>query len=108
MNKGVAGFSDEALESLTHYNWPGNVRELHNAIERAVVVTRGDQVTADALPILNGASDGDSPQTLEAMEKIHIQKVLTESGGNVSRSAETLGIDRKTLYQKIEKYGLRR
>jgi transcriptional regulator with PAS, ATPase and Fis domain len=112
MNKGIKGFTPEAMQMLSNYNWPGNVRELHNAIERAVVVTRGELVTADALPILSGtgvnATNGVTEQSLEAMEKVHIQKVLESTGGNVSRSAEILGIDRKTLYQKIEKYNLRR
>lgn len=108
MNKEITGFTDEAMETMVRYNWPGNVRELHNAIERAVVVTTGSLVTAQALPLLNGTSDTESDQSLEAIEKTHIQKTLDQMGGNVSRSAHILKIDRKTLYQKIEKYKLRR
>lgn len=108
MNKSIQSFSDETLKILTNYNWPGNVRELHNAIERAVVVTKGNQVTTEALPILNGTHSNEQDQSLESIEKTHIQKVLETNGGNVSRSANILNIDRKTLYQKIEKFGLRR
>lgn len=108
MNKSITGFSDDAMNILTRYNWPGNVRELHNAIERAVVVTKDSLVTAEALPMLNGTSDSEKSQSLEAIEKAHIQKILETMGGNVSRSAEVLKIDRKTLYQKIEKFELRR
>lgn len=108
MNKAITGFADDAMNVLSRYNWPGNVRELHNAIERAVVVTKGSLVTAEALPLLNGTFDSEGDQSLEAIEKVHIQKILETMGGNVSRSAEVLKIDRKTLYQKIEKYKLRR
>jgi transcriptional regulator with PAS, ATPase and Fis domain len=96
------------MNILTRYNWPGNVRELHNAIERAVVVTKDSLVTAEALPMLNGTSDSEKSQSLEAIEKAHIQRILETMGGNVSRSADILKIDRKTLYQKIEKFELRR
>ncbi len=108
MNKAITGFTDDAMNVLSRYNWPGNVRELHNAVERAVVVTKGSLVTAEALPLLSGTFDSEGDQSLEAMEKVHIQKTLETMEGNVSRSAEVLKIDRKTLYQKIEKYKLRR
>ncbi|MDH3892342.1 MAG: sigma-54 dependent transcriptional regulator [candidate division Zixibacteria bacterium] len=108
MNKAVSGFSEDALTLLTNHDWPGNVRELHNAIERAVVVAEGPKVAGACLPILNGKSDTRQGMSMESVERIHIQKVLDQSAGNVTHAADILQIDRTTLYHKIEKYGLRR
>lgn len=108
MNKTVNRFSDEALNLLENYDWPGNVRELHNAIERAVVVAREGVITADCLPIDRSESSNPQDKSLEAVERAHIQAVLDDADGNISRAAQILHIDRTTLYNKIEKYGLQR
>jgi Response regulator containing CheY-like receiver, AAA-type ATPase, and DNA-binding domains len=110
MNKNIKNISPEAMEFLTKYDWPGNVRELENAIERAVVVGKGDTIKVDDLPFHVSSSqsanlDGDNSMT--AMEKKHIARVLNENNWNISRSALELEIDRVTLYNKINKYGLR-
>jgi len=110
MNKNIKNISPDAMEFLTKYEWPGNVRELENAIERAVVVGKGDTIKVDDLPFhvsssQSATSDGDNSMT--AMEKKHIARVLNENNWNISKSALALEIDRVTLYNKINKYGLR-
>ncbi|MDP4117543.1 MAG: sigma-54 dependent transcriptional regulator, partial [Bacteroidota bacterium] len=111
MNKKITAISDEALDFLIRYNWPGNVRELENAIERAVVVTRTDTIQIEDLPfqINNPANPfNNDDRSLAALEKRHIAITLNNLNWNISRSAEALGIDRVTLYNKINKYGLQR
>ena len=109
MGKAERGISREAGELLERYRWPGNVRELENAIERAMVIGREREVRPEDLPF-RGEENGPRPDghSLEAMEKEHIERVLREMEGNVSRSAKALGIDRATLYNKIKKYGIQR
>lgn len=104
----------DALALLTAYTWEGNVRELENAIERAVALARGAVLTVDGLPerirkassetsaILAGAKA--KRLTLYELEREYILEVLRECGGNKSRAAETLGLDRKTLYRKLDEY----
>ncbi len=109
MGKPVKRISPEAEEMLIGYRWPGNVRELENAIERAMVVGKDAAIQPHDLPLhLEGNATDPSERSLAAMEKDHIERVLTEMDGNVTRSAKVLGIDRATLYNKIKKYGLRR
>ncbi|MGB8657071.1 MAG: sigma-54 dependent transcriptional regulator [Candidatus Zixiibacteriota bacterium] len=108
MNKPVTGFSADAVEFLKSYDWPGNVRELRNAIERAVVVATGPSITAEQLPIPRTAKSAPQDQSMEAVEKAHMKNILEQTGWNITRASEVLGIDRTTLYHKIEKYGLRK
>jgi DNA-binding NtrC family response regulator len=108
MNKRVRGFSPEAMHALKAYDWPGNVRELENAIERAMVVTRGETIEREHLPLQALAGPRNGGQRLEDVERRHIEEVLKETSWNISRSAAILDIDRVTLYHKIEKYGLKR
>ncbi len=108
INKPVTGFSPEAVEQLKAYHWPGNVREMRNAIERAVVVAKGSSIAVDDLPIPPPSKTSPEDQSLEAVERAHIKDILEQMGWNITRSAEVLGIDRATLYHKIEKYGLRK
>jgi DNA-binding NtrC family response regulator len=108
INKSVTRFSSEAMQHLEAYHWPGNVREMKNAIERAVVVAKGSSITGDDLPIPPSSKTPPDDKSLEAVEKVHIKDVLEQMGWNITRSAEILGIDRATLYHKIEKYGLRK
>ena len=107
MNKRVDKISPEAMDLLVRYNWPGNVRELENAVERAMVVAKGDVITEEDLPFqlksefLSPASD-----SLEEVEKAHIINVLNKMDWNITRSAQLLKVDRQTLYNKIKKYGI--
>jgi transcriptional regulator with GAF, ATPase, and Fis domain len=108
INRPVTRFSAEAMEKLKSYTWPGNVRELRNAVERAVVVSKESCINVNDLPIPPCPEAAADDQSLESMEKVHIQKTLEQMGWNITRTAEALGIDRATLYKKIEKYGLRK
>jgi transcriptional regulator with PAS, ATPase and Fis domain len=109
MGKPVKRISPEAEELLIGYRWPGNVRELENAVERAMVVGKGAAIQPQDLPLhLENNASGPSERSLAGMEKDHIERVLTEMDGNVTRSAKVLGIDRATLYNKIKKYDIRR
>jgi len=108
INKPITGFSSEAMEKLKIYHWPGNVRELRNAIERAVVVAKEPCISVDDLPIPPCPKAVPEDHSLEALEKAHIKNLLEQMGWNITRTAEVLGIDRATLYHKIEKYGLRK
>lgn len=109
MGKAVKEISPEAKATLQGYRWPGNVRELENAIERAVVIGKGPAITPEDLPLsANNQRVEPSEQSLAVLEKEHIERVLREMDGNVSRSAKVLGIDRATLYNKLKRYGIRR
>jgi DNA-binding NtrC family response regulator len=108
INKPANEFAADAMERLKSYDWPGNVRELRNAIERAVVVAKGPTITAEDLPIPSTPKAVADGKSLEAVESAHIKNVLEQMEWNITRSAETLGIDRATLYHKIKKYGLRK
>ena len=110
MAKPFEGFSNDAIEKIKSYHWPGNVRELENAVERAIVVGTPPTIKATDMPFsLKESSNHAAPAgSLEAMEQCHIEKVLAEQNWNISRSAETLKIDRATLYNKIQKYGLKK
>jgi DNA-binding NtrC family response regulator len=107
-------FTPEALAALAAYRWPGNVRELENVVERAVILCDGDLIGPEDLAVPSpvvaapspGASAGAGPVALEDLEREHILRVLREAGGNQSRASQLLGIDRKTLYLKLRKYGL--
>lgn len=111
--KPVAGISPAAMEMLIAYNWPGNVRELENTIERAMILEEGEVITPKSLPWLSQPEGGEKGKpgskrlaSLEEMEKEHIEFVLEQAARHKSRAARILGIDRKTLYQKIQKYRL--
>ena len=109
MNKTVTDLSPETLDVLTKYDWPGNIRELRNVIERAIVGAKGNRIEVDNLfftfPSQMPSPEGDS---LEEVEKAHIKKILDQTGWNISRTAKIIKIDRVTLYNKIEKYGLQK
>ncbi|MHC1738520.1 MAG: sigma-54-dependent transcriptional regulator [Ignavibacteriaceae bacterium] len=110
MNKKISGFKKETMDFLVNYSWPGNVRELENAVERAVVVCKEDKISKGDLPFHIGEINlpDESDKSLNLLEKRHIVKILLENNWNISRSADILGIDRVTLYNKINKYGLQR
>jgi DNA-binding NtrC family response regulator len=111
--KQVTDISDDALELLTAYTWPGNIRELENVIERAVILARGPAITAENLPIwkktagIAPAIDEGRLVSLENVEQEHIRRTLAKTGFHKSKTAEILGISRKTLDRKIAEYGLK-
>jgi two-component system response regulator HydG len=113
-NEPVKRLTEPALLALTEYNWPGNVRELENALERAIILTPGEEVGPDSLPervterrIEPLISPRTPPNpTLEAVERAYIMWVLLSESGNKSRAAEALGIDPSTLYRKLTRYGV--
>jgi len=107
MSKKIVGFDTDVLPRLESYRWPGNVRELENAVERAVVVSKGTRIALRDLPDWTHGEADSEGRSLEAMEKKHMATVLEQTGGNVTRAAEILGINRVTLYNKIKKYNLR-
>jgi DNA-binding NtrC family response regulator len=105
--KSITRIAPEAMQELMAYHWPGNVRELRNAIERAVVVAKGAKIFPGDLPdFLRRPTQEDADQSLDALEKRHIQRKLDELAWNMSKTAEVLGIDRTTLYAKVKKYNL--
>ena len=100
-------FSDEALQVLRNYHWPGNVRELENVIQRLVVMTDGNLIEVPDLPSLMrfSALRGEGfDRTLAEVETEYIRNVLARVDGNKTRAAEILGIDRKTLREKLKLY----
>ena len=108
LSKAITDFTPEALELLAGYHWPGNVREVENVVERAVILCESDRIGADDLSIPSSAKVaelGTNP-SLEEMEKAYILRVLKEVGNNQSKASQLLGIDRKTLYLKLKKYGI--
>jgi len=116
--KQVKGFTPLSMDMFLKYKWPGNVRELENAVERAVILLPGDYISEKELPlsITDVYSEGNlvvafqsntaSTQSLEEIEKKAILAALEASGGNKSETARKLGINRRTLYKKLEKFGV--
>jgi DNA-binding NtrC family response regulator len=108
MNRRPLQFSGAARERMLQYEWPGNVRELQNAIERAVVVARGETVEDDLLPLGGETTRPNGSRTLADAERQHVEEVLRQTAWNISQAARVLDIDRVTLYNKIRRYGLQR
>ncbi len=108
LSKPINDFTAEALELFSAYRWPGNVRELENVIERAVIVCESGTIGAEdlSIPSYAAVADMNVNPSLEEMEKTYILRVLKETGGNQSKASQLLGIDRKTLYLKLKKYGI--
>jgi len=107
MDKRITGISADAMRLLVAYDWPGNVRELANAIERAMVVGQPPLIRPEDLPVRpsrHGVTD--ASHSLADVEREHVASVLDRTDWNISRSAEILGVDRVTVYNKIKKYGL--
>ncbi len=111
---GSAAISEKAMSCLLSYNWPGNVRELRNVLERSLILAENGLVTESSLPkelvyrqpAGCDESHAGSNNTLEDMEKDHILNMLSLYDGNRQKTAQALGIGRKTLYRKLEKYGI--
>lgn len=99
--------STAAIDVLQQYHWPGNIRELKSVITKAMIFSDEDIITPHDLPrhlTANRNVSARRPKTLEEIEKAHIISVLDQTGGNQSKAAEILGINRKTLYKKIHKF----
>jgi two-component system response regulator HydG len=105
-SRAVPQVSAEAMNLLMSHDWPGNVRELENAVERALVVGRGNEIKpADfSFQFQPAVQNG---RTLDDVERAHIERVLRETEHNLSRAARILDIDRTTLYNKLRRYGMR-
>lgn len=107
--KRISGISEDYMKHLMQYNWRGNIRELKNIIERSVILTDGNELVTNTLPadlINSPAGEALSSYNLCTMEKLHIQKVLQQTKGNKSKTAELLGVALTTLYRKLEEYGI--
>ena len=108
--KRIAGYDPSAIKALSDHSWPGNVRELDHAVERAVLMARGETIAAADLALRGGGDDrrGTSIEdmSLEDVEAFLIKKALAREGGNVSRAAEALGLSRSALYRRLQRHGL--
>jgi Nif-specific regulatory protein len=111
----LRGFTPAAREAVTAYHWPGNVRELRNCVERAVVLAPGDWIDVSDLTLSQLASSGDSgraavasspfvPTTIAEVERKHVLATLQAVGGNKTKAAAILGIERSTLERKLAKW----
>ncbi len=99
---------DSAMASILRYNWPGNIRELRNVIERSIILAENGIISERCLPreLVSRADSGEADLTLESLEKQHILKLLDFHGGNRQKTADSLGISRKTLYRKLIQYAI--
>ena len=115
-HKELSGFSAAAADKLLAYAWPGNVRELQNCIERAVALAQYEEIVVEDLPdkvrnykrsqLVLASCDPQELVTLEQLERSYITRVLESFEGNKTAAAKVLGLDRTTLYRKLERYGL--
>jgi Nif-specific regulatory protein len=111
----LRGYTPEALEAMQNYHWPGNIRELRNVIERAVVLSQGEWIDVADVSLSHLAAPGDTnqgiarsgpfvPTTIEEMERRHVLATLEAVGGNKTKAAAILGIERSTLDRKLAKW----
>ena len=109
LDRNVEGFDASASEKLTRHTWPGNLREMKNTIKRAVLLARGNRITAADLDIVVPVTAANVRPLHDAGSELErIKAALQYAGGNKSLAARQLGIDRKTLYNKMDKYGMNR
>ena len=108
LNRTVEGFDSAAAELLASHSWPGNLRELNNVVKRAVLLTRGNKITTAELTQAMGQIHTDNVLQLhdEDTERQRIITALQQTNGNKAKAARLLGVDRKTIYNKIEKLGI--
>jgi two-component system NtrC family response regulator len=109
--RGSLTLTDDAVAAIERYGWPGNVRELENAIKRAVVMAEGARITADDLGM--EAADADDArlnlrQVRDEAERGAVIRVLARTNGNIARAADILGVSRPTLYDLMNRFGLKR
>ena len=112
-SRDIRGFKPDAVERLTNFDWPGNIRQLQNEIQRAVLLSEGNEVAMSDLSVAanrSGSISGEENDTsftlLEGVERNAIIQTLKESNGNKLETAKRLGIGRQTLYNKIKAYGI--
>jgi len=113
LKKRLRGFDEAVVDLLTDHSWPGNLRELRHVIERAAILEEGEVITQASLPFENFvdashfvASGLEQRWTLEELEKRYIREILRQTSGNYSKTANILGINRKTLLEKRKRYEL--
>ena len=108
LDRSVEGFDSAAAEMLASHSWPGNLRELNNVVKRAVLLTRGKLITTTELSMAMGPTKPIPVATLhdEDTERSRIIAALQQTNGNKAKAARLLGVDRKTIYNKIEKLGI--
>src|SRR5262249_23504152 len=114
LGRQVVGVTPQVLTILQRYPWPGNVRELSNVIERAMVVSKGSVLLPEHLPAhlfearitQSGEGTGLPELSLEAAEREQILRALQASGGKRIEAARLLGLSRRTLYRKLDRYGI--
>jgi DNA-binding NtrC family response regulator len=107
MNRPLQKLGGRTVELLTEYEWPGNVRELENAIERALLMNRDAELRPEDFPFQLHPAVAAGGRRLEDIERAHIERILSETRWNLSRTARILDIDRTTLYNKIRRYELK-
>jgi two-component system, NtrC family, response regulator len=112
MKKPPARFSKPALDAMRKHSWPGNVRELQNRVQRALVLSEGRTISPGELDLATPAEEPENVQgklkeAREELEREIIERALLENGGNISKSARALGVSRPTLYELMERHGLR-
>lgn len=109
LGRNIIGFDAKASEMLMRYEWPGNLRELNNVVKRSVLLCRGDKIGVEQLN-MSMTNTSTKPKELSLHnineEKERILSALRSCGGNKSKAAILLGVDRKTLYNKLQKYGI--
>lgn len=109
LGRNIIGFDAKASEMLMRYEWPGNLRELNNVVKRSVLLCRGDKIGVEQLN-MSMTNTSTKPKDLSLHnineEKERILSALRSCGGNKSKAAILLGVDRKTLYNKLQKYGI--
>jgi len=108
MGKHLTGFDEGACNALLEYHWPGNLRQMRNTVRRATLLAQGKYITVDELDDLKESAPASAGMSLrnEETEKLQIMEALRQTGNNKSRAAQLLGIDRKTLYNKLKLYGI--
>ena len=111
LDKHIVGFDGEAAAAMVRYDWPGNLRQMKNTVMSATLLAAGEYITCRDLPaeVTGGpAEPAEAPLSLRdpASEEEQIRRALATAGGNKSQAAKLLGIDRKTLYNKLHLYGI--
>lgn len=108
--RALRGFTQDALEMLERHPWPGNVRELENCIKRAVIMADGPQITGEDIGLDTGGGEAEPlnlRQVREAAERQALTRALGRVNGNIAQAAEVLGVSRPTLYDLLNRYGLK-
>jgi len=109
--KNVIGFTPQAIRAIKTYHWPGNIREIENRIKRAVIMAEGSKITPHDLELASPFEKYEGKGLKEAREELErdfIQKALLKHKGNVSKAAEELGVSRPSLYEMMEKLGMKK